>query len=49
MNINKIHFSTKFPKLLAKLPRGIQSKFYQKVDLFLANPLHPSLRLHKLT
>lgn len=49
MHINQIHFSAKFPKLLVKLPNSVQDRFYKKVDLFVANQLHPSLRLHKLT
>lgn len=48
MVINKIRFAKKFFKQLRKLPQEIVTLSEQKIDLFIDNPLHPSLRLHEL-
>ena len=48
MIVKKIHYSTKFIKELKKLPKEIVKLAIKKEQIFKANPLHPSLRLHEL-
>lgn len=46
--INTYRFSDAFKKQYKKLPREIQNAFKEKLDLFLADSLHPSLRIKKI-
>jgi addiction module RelE/StbE family toxin len=48
MKINNIHYSKHFVKQFALLPNYIQNKSLEKLEIFVKNPLHNSLRLHKL-
>lgn len=48
MQIGDIYYDKQFVKLFRKLPRAIQTKAITTEKQFRANPLHPSLRLHKL-
>lgn len=49
MEINKIIYSHYFRKQFVKLPVVLQNKTYEKIEIFRRNPLHNSLRLHRLT
>jgi addiction module RelE/StbE family toxin len=49
MKIGAIHLSSGFVKEHRVLSRKIQLKLSKTVGLLLKNPLHPSLRLHKLS
>ncbi|MFA6171287.1 MAG: type II toxin-antitoxin system mRNA interferase toxin, RelE/StbE family [Patescibacteria group bacterium] len=49
MIVKNIEYSRKFVKQLKRLPGEIQKTAFAKEDLFKANPLHPSLRLHSLS
>ena len=40
--------SSHFKKAYKQLPTDIQSRFKQKLRLFIQNPKHPSLRVKKL-
>ena len=40
-------FTERFKKNFKDLPRSIQDRFDKKLDLFLANPRHPSLNIHR--
>jgi len=44
----KILLSDSFRKKYRKLPQAIQKEFKKKLSLFLADPKHPSLRVHRL-
>jgi len=44
----RIVYSEKFISQLEKLSPKIQKLTMEKVDLFLVNPRHPSLKTHKL-
>lgn len=44
----QILLSDSFRKKYRKLPQVIQSEFKNKLKLFLQNPKHPSLRIHRL-
>jgi len=48
VKIRHIDFLPKFYKRWDQLPRDIQVKAQKKIELFQANPFHPSLRLHPL-
>jgi addiction module RelE/StbE family toxin len=48
MRIKRIYISKDFKKQLITLPKHIQKKAVKSEILFRENPLHPSLRLHKL-
>ena len=48
MVINRVLFSKNFLKRSQKLPTEIIQLANKKIELFKANPLHPSLRLHEL-
>ena len=48
MSGKKITISRPFEKAFAKLPKEIQEATYRKLDLLVANPLHPSLRVKKI-
>jgi len=48
MQINNIHYGTHFIKQFKDLPKAIQIKSLEKLELFVVNPLQNSLRLHKL-
>ena len=38
-------FSKQFERLFRRVPKGIRERAYQKLDLWIANPSHPSLRI----
>ncbi len=40
-------FTERFKKNFKKLPRSIQQQFDHKLELFLSNPRHPSLNIHR--
>jgi len=40
--------TTAFKKQLAALPKNVQELAQRAYELFLANPQHPTLRLHRL-
>ena len=44
----EIDFHRKFKKQYQKLPEKIQVQFDTKFEQFIADPKHPSLRVHKL-
>jgi mRNA-degrading endonuclease RelE of RelBE toxin-antitoxin system len=44
----KLAFSKPFQKLFEKLPAEIRQETYQKLDLLLKDPSHPSLRVKKI-
>jgi mRNA interferase RelE/StbE len=46
--VNAYRFSDAFKKQYKKLPQDIQNAFKEKLDLFLADSLHPSLRIKKI-
>ena len=48
MKNKKIVFTKHFDKLFRKLPTDIRNLTYQKLELFLKNPNHPSLRIKKI-
>lgn len=48
MKINEVFFSDWFLEEFDKLSTNIQENSILKLELFKANPFHPSLRLHKL-
>ncbi len=48
MRSQKIFVSSRFQKQFKDLPFKIQEKAAKAEALFSENPLHPSLRLHKL-
>ena len=43
-----VNLSPRFERSYKKMPHHIQSDFDQKINLFVENPYHPSLRTHKL-
>lgn len=49
MVIRHIYYTAYFKKAFNKLPQIIQEKAYLTEERFRENPLHPSLRLHKLS
>ena len=48
MIVKNIEYSTKFAKILKKLPKNIINTAKEKEKIFKKNPLHPSLRIHEL-
>lgn len=46
--IKAYRFSNTFKKQYKNLPRNIQNAFKEKLDFFLSDGLHPSLRIKKL-
>jgi len=44
----KVSFSPRFKRSYKKTPRHIQSDFDKKIETFMINPNHPSLKTHKL-
>ncbi len=48
MIVKTIVYSTAFVKELRRLPKEIALLAVKKENIFKANPLHPSLRLHGL-
>jgi len=48
MIVKDIEYSPRFLKRFYKLPKNIAAMAVKKEELFKANPLHPSLRLHSL-
>ena len=48
MKSKNIIFSKPFDKAFGKIPKEIRETFYQKLQLFLNNPSHPSLRVKKM-
>lgn len=49
MVVREIYYTTRFEKQFKKLPRVVQEKAVATDDRIRTNPLHPSLRLHKLS
>lgn len=49
MKVRHIFFGKRFIKQLKDLPKPIRQKVEKAVDFFSKDPLHPSLRLHKLS
>lgn len=45
----EIEFRKEFTKQYKKLPKKIQVKFSERLDLFIETPNHPLLHLHTLT
>ena len=47
----KVGFSSSFKRVFKKrvLNKGIELKFWSKLETFVKNPYDPSLRTHKLT
>ena len=48
MRNKKFALSRPFEKLFARLPQDIRDLTYEKLDLLLKNPSHPSLRVKKI-
>lgn len=48
MQVQHIYYDKQFAKLFKKLPLKIKKKAVKTEQQFRKNPLHPSLRLHKL-
>ena len=44
----KVRYSRSFHTQFKKLPASIQDKFTERIMLFVADPTHPSLRVHPL-
>lgn len=44
----QIKFYPRFIKQLNRLPLDLQEEVLTKIDLFIENPQHPSLKSHKL-
>ena len=44
----KVKFYPRFIKQLNRLPLDLQEEALTKIDLFIENPHHPSLKSHKL-
>ena len=40
-------FTARFKKNFKALPRDVQDRFEKKLDLFLEDPRHPSLNIHR--
>jgi len=49
MQIRKIFYTKTFYQTLSLLAPRLEKKFYVKLKLFIQNPFHPSLRMHKLS
>lgn len=48
MRNKKLTLSEPYKKLFARLPADIRETTYEKLELFLNNPSHPSLRVKKI-
>jgi len=48
MIVKNIEYSRNFCKDLKKIPQDIKEKLIKTEKIFKENPLHPSLRLHRL-
>lgn len=48
MKNKKLVLSRPFEKAFAKLPKDIRETVYQKIELLLTNPAHPSLQVKKM-
>ena len=48
MNVINITYASVFKKDCERLPRYLSQTIIEKEKLFRENPLHPSLRLHRL-
>jgi len=48
MRVNDIHYSKDFLKQFNGLAEELKLLTVKKIEIFRANPLHPSLRLHML-
>lgn len=48
MNVDIIYFGKEFARQFKALDSSIQKKAIKQEAIFRKNPLHPSLRLHKL-
>ncbi len=46
--VDAYRFSDAFKKQYKKFPQDIQNAFKEKLDLFLSDSLHPSLRIKKI-
>ncbi len=44
----KIIFTGQFKKGFNRIPKKIQQKFKERIDLFIQNPFHPLLKIHPL-
>lgn len=44
----EIVFSSQFKKRFEKIPAKVQNQFEKRIELFLENPNHPSLKVHPL-
>jgi len=42
------HFHAIFKKRLSKLPQNIRERFYERLEIFLKDPHHPSLNNHSV-
>ncbi len=48
MRNKKLTLSEPYKKLFARLPKNIRDITYEKLDFFLQDPSHPSLRVKKI-
>lgn len=48
MKNRRLILSRPFEKAFAKLPKEIRETVYQKLEILLANPAHPSLQVKKM-
>lgn len=48
MKSKKITATRHFNKAFARLPKNIRETTYDKLDLYLSNPKHPSLRIKRI-
>lgn len=48
LRMHKVQFSKQFKKQYKKLPRPVQLQFDVRFELWLQDPSHPLLRLHRL-
>lgn len=48
MKIEVVYYSSRFKKSLQKY-RSLKTKIVKKINLFLENPFHKSLKTHKLS
>ena len=43
-----VNLSPRFTRAYQRLPRAIQEDFKTKIQIFIKDPRHPSLKIHKL-
>ncbi len=48
MKIKTVYYSTQFKKSLKKYAKGRKNLIKKRINLFLEDPFHPSLKTHKL-